>query len=1048
MRQSTPLRFVLRPGLPNLRVRAEARTTGRIAYRSAHAQRTDRLPSSLTQIALILLCSLGICPRESTAQAQASLSGTVTDETGAVIAGATISIRHTSTNLERHTQTNSAGRYQVGALNVGLHRILVRAPGFSSQVLEDVALEVGRTAVHDFVLAVGDVAQEVIVAGTASIADRATFTAGHLIGRAAIATTPLNGQHFVDLALLAAGSVTPPQNGFLSQPLRGVGTFAINTAGHREDTTNFLVNGINLNDQANNYLLMQPTLGVIDEFRIDTSTPSAEYGRSSGAVVNIVTRSGTNEVRGSLFELFRDDALDARNFFSPRSGETAPFRRHQFGGHVGGAILRNRMFFLVAYEGARQDEALNVNSVVPSDEQRASVLDATIRRLLELLPRANVVDSGGTARFVGFAPAPVVVDQGALDVMETLPVGGSVHGFYALQSDDGVEPFMGGNTIPGFGHTRENRRQVLTLSHAQPIGSRSVNEARFGFNRLDNDSSPAALLNPAAFGIDTGIDRPTGLPQINVAGAFNFGGPMTVPLGRRDTTLVASDSFSHLRGSHAIKVGGEFRRVLNDYYQGTPGSFNFPSIAGFLAGTGNSFSIQTGDRSSYVTQDSLGLFAQNAYRWQSRLTLEVGLRYEWNVTPIERDNRFVVFDPVTASLLRIGVDSDAPVYRQNSRNLEPRAGVAWAGADGRTVLRGGYAVAVQQPTINVVVNLAANPPFGIPLTITGPVRLESAMQSARAAGLAPFSVQRDYRNATVRSWNVTMQRELVGNLSVTMSYVGARSTHLPIVLNINQPADGVRPFQALSTASPILPGASVGNIIETASSGRSTYDALWATVSRRLVNGLAVEASYTLSAAKDFNSLSSPPTRVSVQNSYNLQDSWGPADFDARHRLAVRTTYELPWRGNALIRGWRLAAILQSQSGNPVNILTNNSTVNGSANTLRPDIVGAIRMVRRPHLWFDTSTFAAVNRFGNLPRNAIVGPRFNNVDVSVAKTLAIGSARMLLRADVFNALNHPNFGQPGTVVGSPNFGRITNTRFPVGDAGSSRQIQLAATLEF
>jgi hypothetical protein len=794
--------------------------------------------------------------------------------------------------------------------------------------------------------------------------------------------------------------------------------------------------------------MIQPMLGVIQEFRIDTSTPSAEYGRNSGAVVNIVTRSGTNVFHGTLFDFFRDDVLDARNYFGSPAADAAPFRRHQFGGDLGGPIVRNRTFFRVAYEGVRQEQGLDVNTVVPSDSQRGSVTDPTIAHLLELIPRANVVDTAGTARFVGFASAPLVVNQTAIDITHAFRALGSLHGFYAIQLDHRLEPFQMGNTIPGFGHTPDDHRHILTLSHSQPLGSRSFNEARVGFNRNEFDIRPAAALSPAAFGIATGVDRPIALPQINVSGALNFGGPSERPLHNRDNTYVASDTFSSLRGNHALKMGGEFRRFVNNSDQTDPGSFNFPNIAAFLAGSGNSFSILSGDRSNQVSQSAWGLFVQDAYNWRAHLTVDVGLRYEWNVTPTERDNRFVVFDWSTISMSRIGVNSDAPVYRQNNLNFEPRVGLAWAVGGGRTVLRGGYAVTVQQPTTDFLLNLTSNPPFGIPLSVVGPVRLDNAIQSARLAGVAPSTVPPDYHNATVRSWNATVQRDLLRHLTATVSYVVSHGTHLPIVLNINQPVDGVRPYQRLSNGSSILPGASLGNIAEAASAGRSTYEALWLTLARRLANGFSVDGSYTLSASNDTNSLVTSSGRVTIQDSYNPSDSFGPSDFDTRHRFVVGATYELPWRGSRWIEGWRLAAVFQGQSGNPVSIVTTDSTVNGTANTLRPDLTGPVRVIGQPEQWFDTSVFTAVHGFGNSPRNAVVGPRFDNVDLSLSKTIGFGRASTELRADIFNLMNHPNFGQPGAVVGSPNFGRITNTRFQVGDVGSSRQVQFAARITF
>ena len=989
---------------------------------------------------------LFVVPCLASAQANTGFIGSVTDGSGAPIAGAAVSVTARATNVERHARTNSEGRYQLAALDVGDYRIVVRAPGFKAAVVEAIRLQTARLSVQDFVLSLGELTEAVTVTVGARLADRATFTAGYLVDRRAIESTPLNGRHFVDLAALAPGSVTPPQTGVLSRPTRGLGIPAITTAGHREDATNFLVNGVNMNDQVNNVLMLQPSLATIQEFRIDTSTPSAEYGRSSGAIVNIVTRSGTNVVHGSAFELFRDDRFDARNYFSA-TPEAPPFRRHQFGADAAGPIVRGKTFFLVAYEGLRQGQSLDANSVVPSDAQRGSVVDPTIARLMTLVPRANAVDADGTARFVGFAAAPVVVNQAAADVLQTLPAGGSLHAFYAIQFDHRSEPMQQGNTLPGFGDLRTDRRQILTVSQTQPLGSYAVNEVRAGFNRFAFNARPAAALNPAALGIATGFDRPIGLPQINVAGAFNLGGPAMFPQTSANTTYVVADSLSALHGRHALKAGGEFRRYVNQFNQIDPGAFNFPSVAAFLTGAGNSFSILTGDRSTSVAQNALGLFVQDAWKWRANVTVDAGLRYEWNMSPTERDNRFVVFDPSTVSLVRVGIDTHAPVYRQNNANVEPRVGVAWTGDEGRVMLRGGYALTVQQPVTNIVFNLAANPPFGVPLAVTGPVRLETAIQSAQAAGLAPLTVPADYRNASVRSWNVTLERELHSRLSATISYVGSRGAHLPIVLNINQPVNGTRPFQALSSTSPIRPGTPLGNIVEVASAGRSTYKALWTTIALREWNGLTMEGSYTLSASNDFNSLTLPPTRVTVQDSNNPSESFGPSDFDARHRFVVRASYVSPG-GNAWTGGWQVAAVLQGQSGNPFNIVTSNAAVTGSVNTLRPDLTGSIRIIGRPEQWFDTSAFTAVGRFGNLSRNAVVGPRFDNLDVSVARTLRIGRTRTQFRADVFNVLNHPNFGQPGLVVGSPAFGKIANTRFPVGDVGSSRQLQFGVSFGF
>ena len=262
---------------------------------------------------------------------------------------------------------------------------------------------------------------------------------------------------------------------------------------------------------------------------------------------------------------------------------------------------------------------------------------------------------------------------------------------------------------------------------------------------------------------------------------------------------------------------------------------------------------------------------------------------------------------------------------------------------------------------------------------------------------------------------------------------------------------GVRPFPALSASSPILPGAALGNIAQNESSGISSYNALWVTAEKRLSRGWQFNTSYTWSKSIDYNSLSSQNTIV--QNSYDLRNSRGLSDYDARHRFVLSTLYALPFRGNQLVAGWQLGAIVQSQSGNPVNIITSISTFNGVANTLRPDVTGPVTIIGTPDRWFDTSVFvnptSPTTHFGSLGRNVVIGPGFNNTDFSVIKnTQLTEKTRVQFRAEVFDLFNHPNFGQPNRTVGSSTFGKITNTRFATGDSGSSRQIQFALKLLF
>ncbi|HEX8178451.1 MAG TPA: TonB-dependent receptor [Pyrinomonadaceae bacterium] len=1054
---------------------------------------------------LLLLTLLLAWATTAAAQSSATLQGAVTDQQGAVVPNARITVRSPATSVERMAESDSEGNYQVAALPVGTYRVEVQAQGFQTQVVTALNLAVAQTVVQNFQLTVGNVAQEVTVTSETPVIETATTSVGTVINERTVQEIPLNGRHFVDLGLLLPGSVTPPQNGFLTAPLRGQGSFAFNTAGNREDTVNFQINGINLNDMVQNQITFQPSINTVQEFKADNSTFSAEYGRNSGAIVNIATRSGTNEFHGELFEFFRNDALDARNFFNFTSPKPPPFKRNQFGGNFGGPLYlphfgeggpkvwsgKNRTFFFFSYEGTRQRQGLDLNSGVLTDAQRAGVTDPISQRLLAFIPRANLIAANGQGRFVGSATAPVNIDQWTIDVSHNISQTDRLHGYYASQRDLRGEPILQNNTIPGFGDTRQSRRQIMTLNETHTFGPSLVNEVRFGFNRININFTPNALINPVDFGISDGINQPIGLPQISITGlGLNFGGPAGFPQGRADTTFVLSDTLNYLRGRHSFKFGGEVRRFYNNNFNLDTGSFAFFNLTNFQTGLStatapNSFNITIGDRASSIAQGALGAFAQDNFKVRQNLTLELGLRYDWNMSPTERFNRFVVFDPATSSLVQVGHGTDR-VYHTNNKNFQPRVGFAWDPfKDGKTSVRGAYAILVDQPVTNVVTPVTGNPPLATPLNFNGVIGLGNARAVATAAGLSPNTVAPDFDNAYVQSWNLNVQREVKAGIGVTLGYFGSKGTHLRLSRNINQfvtPGSTVRPYPILRGApDPSLVGRALGNITQIESTGNSSYNALWATANKRLARGWQFNASYTWSKSIDYNSLNSQG--VVVQDSYNLRDSRGLSDYDARHRFVINTIYELPWKGNRFTEGWQLAGIVQAQSGNPINIITNISTISGIA-TVRPDLVGPIDTTGNPTQWFTNARVcdprvlssttpndprvcangaalalpfspAGVAHFGSLGRNVLIGPTFNNTDFSVIKnTMLSETTRLQFRAEFFDLFNHANFGQPNrtAVLITPGqtsaFGNISSTRFPTGDSGSSRQIQFALKLNF
>ncbi len=550
---------------------------------------------------------------------------------------------------------------------------------------------------------------------------------------------------------------------------------------------------------------------------------------------------------------------------------------------------------------------------------------------------------------------------------------------------------------------------------------------------------------------------------------FSFGGVNNFPQGRGDYSAVASDTLSWNHGKHSFKFGGEYRRIDNNNFTFTPGTFNFPSITAFINDQANQFTVNTSNRSNRVFVNSIGGFALDSWKAMSNVTLELGLRYDWFGTPTEGGNRFVVFDPATDSL----VHSSQP-YKQSAFNFQPRVGVAWdVFKNGKTGVRSAYAIMTDQPITGIVTGLATNPPYSIPVNFTTTTTNLSFANATTLAGqqVAPQSIVRDYKDAYVQSYNFNIQQQLAGDFGLMAGYFGSKGTHLNIVRNINQPINGVKPYPALSASSPIIPGSPLGaSITLQDSGGNSNYNALWVTATKRFAKGLQFNTSYTFSKSIDYNSRNNQG--VTVQDSYNIRGDRGLSDFDARHRWVLSGIYDLPFKGNRFVAGWQISTIVQLQTGNPMNFRTTYTGLTGLA-TQRPNVVnGPI-----PTGFFPApSRSAAVigfipnpgnylvspgTGFGNLGRNVVIGPGFSNWDFALVKNTKI-TERLTwqIRVDAFDLLNHANFTQPvlngnySLVSGTPlaassPVGSITSgTRFPAGDSGSSRQIQLAMKLIF
>src|ERR1700726_2108957 len=699
---------------------------------------------------LVLLCALSVnVSVVALGQSTAALSGTVTDPSAGGVPNAKVIATNQAIGVASATQTDAAGSYLFPSLPIGVYRIEVSCSGFQTATVSNLKLEVASAVTQNIQLTVGTASQTVEINADAAVVETSTTGLGQVINDKTVQEIPLNGRHFTDLSLLTVGTVTPPQNGFLSAPLRGQGSFGINTAGQREDTTNWLVNGINLNHPMQNQITFQPPIDTLAEYKIDNSAFPAEYGRNAGAVVNLATRSGTNEYHGGAFEFFRNNALDARNFFNPvfttngAANPQAPFKRNDFGAAFGGPVVKSKVFFFLAYEGLRQHQSLTVNSTVPSQNQRAAVTSPAVQKLLALIPGANFSQptdaSPNAADFTGFTGgtvANVSINQGSADIDVEMRQSDRLHAYYVVQKDLRQEPTSGGAigaNIPKFGDTRDGFRHLATLSEDHTFGPTLANTVRIGFNRIHLTFTPNGLLDPASFGITLPAGSPvaSGLPFFNVAGALGFGGPTGEPQGRGDTTAVLNDGLSWLKGRHTFDFGGEIRRAYNNNIAFNVGSFTFNATGGaggpsamqnFLNDAAAAFTVQLGSGNDKILQPSYDAFAQDSFRWKPNFTVNIGLRYAWNSSPSETASHFTQFDPTTGTLAPAGQP-----YHTNNKNFQPRVGFAWDPfKNGKTSVRAAYAIMTQDPTTNIVTGLSANPPFAIPISVSsGVIKVEN-----------------------------------------------------------------------------------------------------------------------------------------------------------------------------------------------------------------------------------------------------------------------------------------------------------------------------------
>ena len=1046
----------------------------------------------------------------SSAYAQtASLAGTLTDTGGAVLPGVTITITEVQTSASRTSATDERGNYRVPFLPPGRYRIEAGLPGFTTSVRENVVLSVDDGLRIDFTLQIGEVAEMFIVTAATPLVQSETSSVGTVIDNQKVVELPLNGREFEDLAQLAPGSVPPAPGSTLS--FRG----GFNAVGARETGNNHLLDGIDNNDPAINNFTLRPIVDAIQEFKVLANSYSAQYGRGGGAQVIVSTKSGTNNLHASAWEFLRNDKLDARDFFNKKeSAAKPPFHRNQFGATAGGSLAQNRSFFFVAYEGGRRRQVFTSLQQVPTEafrrgdfsaatapvqdpERSRAAFPGNIIASNRIDPIARKILDRGSFPFPtpGLAPPNNLsaVNPFSEDVNEysarldhRFSGTNSLFGRYAYAKDSLVVPCAGnGQTscVPGFRHNDVTGAHSLSLTDTHIFSPKLVMETRAGFNRQ--------LQSRIAFASGTSdISSELGIPASH--DPRDFGHPMIAITGfgtigdrgyqnRAGTTGQIAAGLNYSPASHSIRAGVDLRRIL--FYAGSNAreTINFSGIwtgnafADFLLGLPSRSTRNPTDSFRYHSMNSYNWFVQDDYVVSRRLTLNLGLRYEYNTPDVEKQNRLAHLNIETMEYeLAAQNGASRALYQPDKNNFGPRFGFAFRpDATGQMVIRGGYGIFYDLAIIgNNLFFVRTGPPFQRPQTfdagiLPADLTLSDPFPSVRLAASPMFdapSIDPSFRDAYIQHWNLGYQRQLPENMLFEVSYVGNKGTKLVRTVDVNQ-AYLVPGFNQ-PEVQPRRPLPAFGSVPVLQSSGNSIYHALIGRLQRRFGAGLSFLASYTYGHAID----DSTGGNV-AQDARNLKMDRGSSDFDARQRFVLSYIYELPFgRRRAfgtnwgttlerLLGGWEFSGIATFQSGRPIFIQLSPANQNSNTGSTRdrPNIAYIVdyKIVQTTAdpvianrndktVYLNPAAFAIPPRgtFGNVPRNYFDGLSTNNWDLMLAKNFRKEGLNVQFRTEFFNAFNHPSLNQPNRFFDATSFGTITSTLF------ENRQIQFGLKINY
>lgn len=1004
------------------------------------------------------------------------ISGLIRDGSGRVVPYATVGALDTQTGQRRHTECNNAGFYGLTGLQPGTYKVSVRKEGFATSIRDRLRLGIAGRVRLDFSLSLGTVETVIQVESSPDLSfeDGALSTA---LNSTLVSEFPQYLRGWEDLALLVAGV-----NGYRYTEQPGSpsshkhGQFSVH--GGRQTQNNWLLDGVDNNSFSTNtsedtQLMVRPSIDAVEEIRVITSPYSAGYGRSPGAAISVLTRSGSNELHGSLYESARNRVFDANTFFANRDGLEKP-RNNQnlFGGTIAGPILRNRLFWLIDYEGTRTRQGILRQTSVPLPDERAGIfasatiydpatnapfpgnriplnqLDSAAMKIQSYFPQPNI----GTRDVNNFARLAAIVDDtdrysGRVDWHPANHDSFFLRYSYTPHHRD-VPGFFGGiadgTNTAGWGN-RDVNSEGAVIAWTKVLSPRTVNEFRSSFNRTYSfiTQEPFGANQPSDFipGIASDPLSDGGIPQTTIRGYTFIGSPDYLPGLETPTQIQFNDTISWNTSGHALKFGADWRTMRNVWRDipATRGSVDFNGQFSCqrgpdnlcAAGTGLAFpdflmgSVQEASLSNLFVADQrlseYSFFVQDDWRAAQRLTVNLGLRYDFGSTPWEGRNRMANFDPAGQGSLyhaASGSLQERTLTRQDRVNFGPRAGLAFA-LNSATVLRAGYGMFFALFTQNGSDDqLALNPPefvnndTRLPATAAEPVfRLQEGFTAgylAAARALTLHAANSDYKSPNMQQWSFGVDRLLPASLVLELNYVGSKSTHVRYAANLNQRAGGLRPY----------PGFGPINWFE--NYANANYNGLEMTLKRRLLNRLTFLAAYTYSKSIDDAGGENLTTGNSgiEQNSRDRAANRAASDADTRHRFSTAFVYTLPRAAG----GFELSGSVIASSGRPFTVFASSNNAAIDSNSYA-DVSGHAALPHSVDCWYYTAAsrtcpafdpngidvFATPRpgAFGNSGRNVLRGPEFASIDLALQREFRSSEhTRLLARWEVFNAGSH------------------------------------------